>query len=343
MIKKIKISGFKSFDNVELDFKNFTLLAGSNSVGKTTVLQSIFALLQNGNDPFRGEYMNVGKFNELINCATDSDEIKFEMQYNSAEGLHTISKVIKKEGVCTQETQGEKIKVIYCSAERIGVADTYQKYLGDEILIGKNCEYVFHYLAEHKEEPLDIDEDFVYDIDSKLTFGGQVDYWLSKIAGYRIQAKEIDKTEFIQVLYSNEKMKTEIRPKNVGTGVTYIAEIIIAALACKADELLIIENPEIHLHPSGQAEMIKFLAFLAQCGVQIIVETHSDHIFNGIRKCICQDEIDVENVSVYFFKQDERGCSVPMSVSINDEGKVLTHVEGMFDQISKDLDVILGW
>ena len=89
--------------------------------------------------------------------------------------------------------------------------------------------------------------------------------------------------------------------------------------------------------------MVKFLAFLAQYGVQVIVETHSDHIFNGIRKSIRLDEIENENVSIYFFAQNEDGCSVPVNIPINSEGKALVYEDGLFDQINKDLDVILGW
>ena len=103
------------------------------------------------------------------------------------------------------------------------------------------------------------------------------------------------------------------------------------------------KNPEIHLHPSGQAELVKFLAFLTQYGVQVIVETHSDHIYNGIRKSIHLDEIDCENVSIYFFTHNEKGCSIPVSIPVNSEGKALAYSEGLFDQINKDLDVILGW
>ena len=236
-----------------------------------------------------------------------------------------------------------KIKVIYCSADRIGVKDTYDKYLEENIIIGKNCEYVFHYLAEHGEDQMSKEEDYIYDIDSKLTFAGQVNYWLQRIIGYRIKAREIDKTEFVQVLYQNKTTNFEMRPKNVGTGVTYIAELIIAALACKKGDLLIIENPEIHLHPSGQAELVHFLAFLAQCGVQIIVETHSDHIYNGIRKCVSLDVIDKDNVSIYFFHQDERGCSIAKKIPLDETGKALEYADGLFDQMKKDLDVILGW
>ncbi len=50
-----------------------------HSAGKTTVIQSIFAMLQNGKKPFRGEYMNIGKTGELQNAITGSREIVFHM------------------------------------------------------------------------------------------------------------------------------------------------------------------------------------------------------------------------------------------------------------------------
>ena len=281
---------------------------------------------------------------EVKNAITGNGDIEFKICYKTSEKEIEASKVITKEGVSESGEIDKLINVIYCSSDRIGIEDTYKKYLGDKIIIGKNCEYVFHYLNAHDEDQMDPDRDFVYDVEaSKLTFGGQVSYWLDKIMGYHVKAREIEQTEFIQVLYSNDKVPFEMRPKNVGTGVTYITELIIAALACKANDLLVIENPEIHLHPSGQSELVEFLAFLAQCGVQIIVETHSDHIYNGIRKSIRLDQIDDDKVSIYSFEQDERGCSIPISIPINANGKALKNAEGFFDQINKDLDVILGW
>ena len=59
MIKKIDIKGFKSFDSVSLELNNFTLLAGRNSMGKTSVIQAVFAMLQDGNNPFRGELLSL--------------------------------------------------------------------------------------------------------------------------------------------------------------------------------------------------------------------------------------------------------------------------------------------
>lgn len=65
MINKINIKGLKCFNDVELTLKNLTLLAGKNSMGKSTVIQAILALIQNGNNPFSGEYINIGKISEL--------------------------------------------------------------------------------------------------------------------------------------------------------------------------------------------------------------------------------------------------------------------------------------
>ena len=62
-----------------------------------------------------------------------------------------------------------------------------------------------------------------------------------------------------------------------------------------------------------------------------------------IRKSIRLDQIDDDKVSIYSFEQDERGCSIPISIPINANGKALKNAEGFFDQINKDLDVILGW
>ena len=124
---------------------------------------------------------------------------------------------------------------------------------------------------------------------------------------------------------------------------SYIAEIIIAALACKEGDVLIIENPEIHLHPSGQLEFMRFMSFLADKGVQIIIETHSDHIYNAVRRCICEDYISWNNVGIYFFEKKDNGVGIPIYIEVDADGKVNQQRDGFFDQIKKDLDAILGW
>ncbi len=73
------------------------------------------------------------------------------------------------------------------------------------------------------------------------------------------------------------------RPTNVGFGISYALPVVTALLAAQPGELIIIENPESHIHPRGQAGLGKLIAKTAMNDVQLIVETHSDHIVNGIR------------------------------------------------------------
>lgn len=268
MPRYIRIQGFKCFREARLDFSNFTLLAGKNSTGKSTVIQAVLALYQDSASSLAGKYMNIGTVNEVKNWIAGSKKIFLEAGYECQGYEYLYSKTFYDDE--REERSGaefpEEMNIRYLTADRIGVEDTYEKSLDGKEQIGGRCEFAFFYLAGHQDEEIK-EKRFIYDGRTKLTLGGQVDYWLERILGYRVSAQEIPGTELIRVAYSNREVGREIRPKNVGTGVSYIAEIIIAAFSCRKGDLLIIENPEIHLHPSGQAELMEFLVFLAREGL----------------------------------------------------------------------------
>lgn len=341
MINKLMIKGFKCFDDVSLEMKPITMLAGQNSMGKSSIIQSLLALKQ-GKNPFTGKYMSIGTADELMNAYIGAEEINISADYkNMKDESQNAFVTVRGLNADSIKTKMLKSEIVYCSAERVGVKDVYEKPNDIGSGVGVNCEYAFAYFAEKGTKP--VKKLFVYDETTKLTLSGQVNYWLMEILGYNIFVEEIEKTELVRVFFRNQNMRISIRPKNIGTGVTYISEVIISAFSCKPGDLLIIENPEIHLHPSAQSKFVGFLVFIASCGVQIVVETHSDHIYNGVRKEIHQDSIDAEDVSIYFFKQSENGCSVPVLIPVSETGKATVNEAGFFDQIKKDLDVILGW
>ena len=97
------------------------------------------------------------------------------------------------------------------------------------------------------------------------------------------------------------------RPAHTGFGLTQVLPIVVASLSAGRDDLLLIENPEVHLHPAGQAAMGKFLAEVAGAGVQVIIETHSDHVLNGIRRAVKSDVLSPGSVALHFFRpRDDR-------------------------------------
>jgi predicted ATPase len=128
----------------------------------------------------------------------------------------------------------------------------------------------------------------------------------------------------------------------MGSGVSFAMGVIISCLSAKPDDVVVIENPEIHLHPKAQSDLTEFLCFAANAGIQIVLETHSDHVFNGIRKAIVKKEISHTDTAVQFFQLDDNALAHNTVIELNEHGRVVTHTKGLFDQFDDDLDQILG-
>ena len=134
-----------------------------------------------------------------------------------------------------------------------------------------------------------------------------------------------------------------LRPVHCGFGITQILPIIVAALSVPKGNILLIENPEVHLHPAGQALMGQFLADVAHAGVQVIVETHSDHILNGIRRAVKEERLPAEEVAVHFSRPRTADAPQVLSPTLDRSGNIDVWPEGFFDQFDKDMDYFAGW
>ena len=137
------------------------------------------------------------------------------------------------------------------------------------------------------------------------------------------------------------------RPTHTGFGITQVLPIVVAALSARRNDLLLIENPEVHLHPAGQALMGEFLAEIADAGVQVILETHSDHVLNGVRRAVKNKTLPPDDVALHFFRprQDAEREGLPQVQSplIDGEGNIDDWPEGFFDQFDKDMNYFAGW
>jgi predicted ATPase len=132
------------------------------------------------------------------------------------------------------------------------------------------------------------------------------------------------------------------RPVHVGFGLTQVLPIIVAALSARKNDILLIENPEVHLHPAAQALMGGFLAEVACSGVQVVIETHSDHVLNGIRLAAKNGAIAPEKVALHFFDLAEGEMSSTVtSPKLDKNGRLDQWPEGFFDEWEKVLMEIL--
>ena len=137
------------------------------------------------------------------------------------------------------------------------------------------------------------------------------------------------------------------RPVHTGFGLTQVLPIVVAALSANQDDLLLIENPEVHLHPAGQAAMGAFLSKVTSAGVQVMIETHSDHVLNGIRRAVKNHTLPSEDVALHFFRprREDRPGGEPQVESpiLGAEGNIDSWPDGFFDQFDRDMNYFADW
>jgi predicted ATPase len=165
--------------------------------------------------------------------------------------------------------------------------------------------------------------------------------------GTRLKTDYIGGTDEVRLQFgyfgkAKETRSNFYRPTNVGFGLTYSLPILVACLAAKRGALLLLENPEAHLHPRGQSALGELLAKCANDGVQIIVETHSDHLLNGVRLAVKRGHINKDRVALHFFTREiDTGDAYIQSPAVLENGRLTNWPKDFFDQWDKDVDSLL--
>lgn len=129
---------------------------------------------------------------------------------------------------------------------------------------------------------------------------------------------------------------------HVGVGVSQVLPIVLMALLSEPGELLIFEQPELHLHPKVQSRLCDFFCALAEAGRQSIIETHSEYFINRLRLRIVQESPPhLGEQSSVFFVTKGQGTSSFNPVEINEFGAILQWPEDFFDQTDLEVERIL--
>ena len=171
----------------------------------------------------------------------------------------------------------------------------------------------------------------------------QIEFWMrGLIPGIEIRSQPQPNTNVVTIeLKMSGKTAEWSRPANIGFGVSHSLPIIVAGLLCPPGALFILDSPESHLHPAAQAYIARFLATLAAGGVQVIVETHSDHIINGIRlAAVDNHQLDREDVIIHNFCTDSEGYFQVMPIEITATGSLSEWPRNFLDQTEQDLAAI---
>ena len=237
----------------------------------------------------------------------------------------------------------KKLKnLTYISADRIPPVELYDVGSNDSnTVVGSKGEFTIWILKAFDD--LDINMDMIYPGSNSRKLTRQVEAWLSHFfPGATLEIHDIPNVSKLSLGIKTSKETGFLRPQNVGYGLSQLLPIITACLKAKKDDIILIENPEAHLHPFGQSEMGVFLSKVAATGVQLIVESHSDHILNGIRKAVLNTpELKAEDVKIYFFDELEKKDKRIIPIRIESNADLSEFPLDFFDQGRKDLREIL--
>jgi predicted ATPase len=248
-------------------------------------------------------------------------------------------------------------KLTYISADRIGPRETYQASSNEQqVGVGARGEYTPWFI--HQNEDLDIPEAMCHPDGGSQKLPRQVEAWLGHFfPGSGIDIQPLQRTSLLLMRLRASRATEYYRPVNVGYGLSHVLPVLTACLGAvgfaqqenRVAPLVLVENPELHLHPAGQSAMGVFLARTAASGAQVIVETHSDHVLNGIRRAIRGINgppiLSAEQVAIHFFQArddaNQQELKQVESPHIDQDGNIGQWPQGFFDQIEKDLIELL--
>lgn len=334
-IKKVEIEGFKIFEKEDFEFKNLTILTGENSSGKSSLIQALLLL---GNPLGIGtsfnadlqEYLRSLGQKELFNKNLKTIKIKaddLEQIWNKKDdGFQTQNKFSYPNPLAYIEN------LIYLNADRNRIKQINQ-YIANlkERFFGIYGDLVSNYYEHNKRK---IIEQYLIKEQSSKTLETQVNYWLKEITG--LKELDFDTEQITPTLVRNvfKLNGDEFLPENMGTGLSYLFTILTICLSAKKGNIIIIENPEIHLHPKSQAKLGEFFAFIASNGIQLIIETHNDHIINKICYEAYKNNISKDDVVIHYFSIPYKKTTVYIDDGghfIDKQGKLTQFPEGFFD------------
>lgn len=237
----------------------------------------------------------------------------------------------------------------YVSADRIGPKNYYEnKSLNHFVSVGalgeNTINILYHKGNDRVNETMLIGYANLFGEifeELSLTIEDNTNNWIDKIfQGAKIKVEPIKGEDLLKLRINSDGKNSYFKPTNVGYGFSYSLPIIVAGLIAKPGEILIVENPEAHLHPYAQSTLAKFLSLVSLCGVQVLVETHSEHILNGFRIAVKDNIVKPSSTNILYF--DNKNDKFFDKIDIDEDGGINNWPIDFFDQATRDLNHLLG-
>jgi len=355
VIGSLQVENFKAFRSAEFDFRPLTVLTGLNSTGKSTVIQALLLAqlaieLGGQRVPLNGTYgLALGEALDVLSSSAELQSITFELSGPRGKEIAILGVPNDRAVALDVLHLGQPDGLVpprdghvdtYLSAERLGPRDLLEIAPGSDsrILVGHQGQFTAHALAQAERTVVrkSLLHPSTDEVGLAITLESQAQAWLSSIVRpVLVEARWLAGANAATLRFRDPDLLAEwARPANVGFGLSYALPVIVAALTASPGTLFLVENPEAHLHPAGQSLMGQFLTRVAAAGVQVVVETHSDHVINGVRLASARDGfLPPSDVLVHFLAD----AGTRYTIEIQSSGALTEWPAGFFDQSEADL------
>ncbi|HRP16520.1 MAG TPA: DUF3696 domain-containing protein [Ginsengibacter sp.] len=361
MIKQIEIKNFKSLKKADVSVSNLNLLMGLNGMGKSSFIQTLLLLMQSDKLEERvidlnGILAQIGQGRDALYQYAEDEKIIFELTFDGHPKFTWKFAYQKDKEKLTAENGYTKDQMSFfrkqtksfqfISAERIGPRDIYDAssvVVADKRQLGLLGEYAAYYINVFGQEQ-EVLQILRHPKATSVNLLSQINAWMKEISpGISLNTKYVPEVNRVILDYQfdliNDKTNS-FRPKNVGFGISYVLPIVLALLTAEEGKIIVIENPESHIHPRGQAELGKIISLAASVGAQLFVETHSDHILNGIRVAVKENLVDKAKVNVMYFEKtttEKEQFTRITQIKVDDKGELSAYPKNMMDEWGNQL------
>ena len=368
MLRHIGLTNFKCFEALNLTCAPLNLLCGLNGMGKSSVIQALLVLRQSfesgelasGHLVLGGDRTDLGAGSDVLFEDAEEELIGFELggddvpgwtrAFAYSRGRDRLSAMGTNSGDIVPSSWRERPPFgghfANVEAERIGPRKSYplSEVQARRRNLGGRGEYAWNYLQEHQDDLLDAADPRRAD-GSGRRLVEVVDQWLQDVSpGAHLHLESVQAADAVIAGFTFDRpgdvASQRHRATNVGFGLSYALPVVLALLV-PSGALSLIENPEAHLHPRGQTKLAELAVRAAKSGLQVFIETHSDHFLDGVRIAVHDGLISPSDVVVHYFERSD-GRTVVSSPRLGADGRLSHWPAGFFDQHEENLARLLA-
>ena len=378
MLERIDLRFFKCFEELQLPLAPLTLLTGLNASGKSSVLQALVLLHQTMREhewttrlALNGAGVRLGTMPDVVDEVFGRRSFKIGLTdgeytcdwtfYGDRKDMSMAVKQVSVNGRGIEDPpflwhllppddhdrpgfhlHRRLRNLAYITAERVGPQEAYALEDPHVVnVVGPRGEHAASVLHWGRDDPVLVDLALP---DAPASLFRQVEERMRTFfPGCTLDLQQAPRANAVTLGFRTSDDTGFHSPAHTGFGLTQCLPIVIAALSASKGDILLLENPEAHLHPVGQALMGQFIGEVARAGMQVLVETHSDHVLSGIRRTVKTGRLPASQVAIHFFRPRSSGQPQVVSPALDQAGNIDSWPQGFFDQFDKDASYFAGW